>query len=53
MVPHKAWPFYCVEMAVAPHDGDYFINGVYFPADHARLLLAAAPATGSGATASA
>jgi hypothetical protein len=33
---------------VAPHDGDYFLNGVYFPADHASMLLARAGIGGGG-----
>lgn len=40
LTPLKGWPFVGVELDIAPHDGDYFINGVYFPAEHARLLLA-------------
>jgi len=40
LTPLNGWPFVGVEIPYAPHDGDYFINGVYFPADHARLLLA-------------
>lgn len=45
LVPLKGWPFIGVELPVEPHTGDYFINGVYFPADSARLLLSA-PAPG-------
>lgn len=40
LTPLRGWPFIGVELDIAPHDGDYFINGVYFPAEHARLLLA-------------
>jgi hypothetical protein len=41
LLPIKGWPLIGVELAYAPHDGDYFINGVYFPAEHAQVLLAA------------
>jgi len=41
LLPIKGWPLIGVELAYEPHDGDYFINGVYFPAEHAQVLLAA------------
>ena len=41
LLPIKGWPLIGVEMSFPPHDGDYFINGVYFPAEHAQVLLAA------------
>jgi hypothetical protein len=40
-IPPVEWPFVGVELAFEPHDGDYFINCVYFPAQHAQVLLAA------------
>lgn len=39
LVPLKGWPFIGVEVPYPPHDGDAFVNGVYFPAEYARLLL--------------
>lgn len=42
LLPMRSWPVFAAEIEMAPHDGDYFINGVYFPAEHARLLLDAA-----------
>jgi len=39
--PKVEWPFVGVEIPFEPHDGDYFINSVYFPAEHAALLLSA------------
>lgn len=39
LMPVRVWPFYLVEQQVAPHDGDYFINLVYFPAEYATILL--------------
>lgn len=39
LLPAKNWPLFATEIEIAPHSGDYFINGVYFPADHARMLL--------------
>lgn len=39
LVPVAVWPIEGVEVEIAPHEGDAFINGVYFPAEHARLLL--------------
>jgi hypothetical protein len=42
LLPVKHWPFIGLVVPVAPHDGDYFLNGVYFPADHASVLLARA-----------
>ncbi len=41
LLPIKGWPLIGVEFTYEPHDGDYFINGVYFPAEHAQVLLAA------------
>lgn len=46
LLPPQAWPFVGVEVPVVPHDGDHFINGVYFPANEARRLLAAKGHTG-------
>ena len=40
-VPKVEWPFVGVEVPFEPHDGDYFINSVYFPAQHAAVLLSA------------
>lgn len=40
-LPPIEWPFVGVEIAYEPHDGDYFINSVYFPAEYATVLLAA------------
>jgi len=40
-VPSIAWPFVGVEVPFEPHDGDYFINSVYFPAEQASVLLSA------------
>lgn len=40
-VPTIEWPFVGVELPFEPHDGDYFINCVYFPAEHAEVLLSA------------
>jgi hypothetical protein len=40
-VPSIEWPFVGVETPFEPHDGDYFINSVYFPAEHAAVLLSA------------
>lgn len=40
-VPQVEWPFVGVELPFEPHDGDYFINSVYFPAEHAAVLLSA------------
>ncbi|MEZ5818041.1 MAG: hypothetical protein R3D44_13250 [Hyphomicrobiaceae bacterium] len=40
-LPSIEWPFVGVEVAFAPHDDDYFINCVYFPAEYAKLLLEA------------
>ncbi len=37
--PIAVWPFIGVELEIAPHDGDYFLNSVYFPAEYARVLL--------------
>ncbi|MGE3916940.1 MAG: hypothetical protein AB7F78_14705 [Hyphomicrobiaceae bacterium] len=42
LLPFKDWPFVGVELPVAAHEGDYFLNAVYFPADHAGLLIDAA-----------
>ncbi|MBS0244226.1 MAG: hypothetical protein JSS20_18815 [Proteobacteria bacterium] len=39
LLPPKRWPFVVAERSVAPHDGDYFINLVYFPAEHAAIVL--------------
>jgi hypothetical protein len=39
----SAQPFEGVITQVAPHDGDYFINFVYFPAGLARSLLPSDP----------
>jgi hypothetical protein len=41
LLPIKGWPLIGVELPYKPHEGDYFINGVYFPAEHAQVLLAA------------
>jgi hypothetical protein len=40
-LPPVKWPFVGVEIPFEPHDGDYFINCVYFPAEHATVLLGA------------
>jgi hypothetical protein len=40
-VPSIEWPFVGIEIPFEPHDGDYFINSVYFPAEHAAVLLSA------------
>jgi len=40
-LPPVEWPFVGVELPFEPHDDDYFINCVYFPAQHAQVLLAA------------
>ena len=40
-LPPVEWPFVGVSLAFEPHADDYFINCVYFPAEHANLLLAA------------
>lgn len=39
LTPMRGWPFVGLELLVAPHDGDCFINGVYFSADQARRIL--------------
>jgi|LNFM01.1.fsa_nt_gb hypothetical protein len=41
MVPLKGWPVVLVDMPAQAHDGDHFINGVYFTAEQARVLLGA------------
>lgn len=41
LLPVKTWPLLGIEIEYAPHAGDYFINGVYFPAELATVLLAA------------
>jgi hypothetical protein len=46
LLPIGHWPFVGVLVPAAPEAGDCFINGVYFPAEHARLVLAAAAQQG-------
>lgn len=52
-VPSIEWPFVGVELPFEPHDGDYFINSVYFPAEHAAILLSARQSAGPRPEASA
>ncbi|MGE0765308.1 MAG: hypothetical protein AB7L90_02490 [Hyphomicrobiaceae bacterium] len=40
-IPTAGWPFVGVELPFEPHEGDYFINCVYFPAEYAEVLLSA------------
>ena len=47
--PAVAWPFVGIEIDIRPHDGDYFLNSVYFPAEHARVLLGEGQAATSAA----
>lgn len=41
MVPLKGWPVVLADMPAEAHDGDHFINGVYFTAEQSRVLLGA------------
>lgn len=49
LVPVAPWPFVGAELDVAPHDGDYFLNGIYFSAEHASMLLGAGATQSSAA----
>ncbi len=42
LLPSKTWPQVGVETVWKAHAGEQFINGVYFPAEHARPIAAAA-----------
>ncbi len=37
-LPHKAWPYFGVETAWRNHDGQQFINSVYFPMEYAKAV---------------
>lgn len=42
LLPVRGWPVTLAMMPIPPHDGDFFLNGVYFPESEARGLLEAA-----------
>ncbi|MDX2156514.1 MAG: hypothetical protein SFW09_08385 [Hyphomicrobiaceae bacterium] len=39
LLPVRHSPLTAVMVPIEPHAGDYFINSVYFPAEHAEVLL--------------
>jgi hypothetical protein len=41
MLPSQRWPIVGVETLWPGHKGERYINGVYFPAEHARPIIAA------------
>ncbi|MFM9938853.1 MAG: hypothetical protein ACKVP7_05090 [Hyphomicrobiaceae bacterium] len=45
LLPSRIAPYVGVETVWAAHAGEQFINGVYFPAEHARPIAAAAAAS--------